>query len=145
MHTVTELVKLLGLSTENQVRNRIEAVRDLLLADLRRGPNNQILVTADGVGTLRDLQALCETGHTLTDAAHILRYRRDRDEEKITGATPGLRQDKVIPAETTPDTGWRALVEHLAAEVQALSQRVAALEAASQRSAGQAAWWERWR
>ncbi|MFH1609491.1 MAG: hypothetical protein ABID40_02520 [Candidatus Bipolaricaulota bacterium] len=144
MHVVPELVKLLGLSTENQVRNRIEAVRDLLVASLRRGPNNQILVTADGLGILRDLQSLCETGHTLTDAANILRYRHERDEQQITGtsSTIALNEDK---REERPEMGWQALVEHLAAEVRELSQRVAALEAMARREGGQAAWWERWR
>jgi hypothetical protein len=141
---VPELVKLLGLSTENQVRNRIEAARDLLLGSLRRGPNNQILVTEDGLGLLRDLQTLCETGHTLIEAANILRYRRDRDEEEITGASPGLGADRTKQGET-PDAGWRALVEHLAAEVRGLSERVAALEATAHREKPSAAWWDRWR
>lgn len=143
MHTVPELVKLLGLSTENQVRNRIEAVRDLLAASLRRGPNNQILVTADGVGVLRDLQALCETGHTLTDAANILRYRHEREEHVVTGVSSGIASNK-DKREGSPETGWQALVEHLAAEVRDLAGRVAALEAA-RREGGPASWWERWR
>jgi hypothetical protein len=144
MHTVPELVQLLGLSTENQVRNRIEAVRDLLLGSLRRGPNNQLLVTDDGLALLRDLHGLCETGHTLTEAANILRYRRDKDEEEITGVSPGTRQKEAIPDEPR-DEGWKALVEHLAAEVRGLSERVAALEAAAHRDKASAAWWERWR
>ncbi len=144
MHTVPELVQLLGLSTENQVRNRIEAVRDLLVATLRRGPNNQILVTADGLGVLQDLQSLCETGHTLTDAANILRYRHERVEKEITAVSSTFAPDQVKPNER-PETGWEALVGHLAAEVRELSQRVAALEALVARTAGQAGWWERWR
>jgi len=149
MHTVPELVKLLGLATENQVRNRIEAVRNLLVATLRRGPNNQILVTADGLGILRDLQSLCETGHTLADAANILRYRHERTEKEITVASSAFASDEVKlaghPETGWEETGWEALVGHLAAEVRELSQRVAGLEALVVRTTGQAGWWERWR
>jgi hypothetical protein len=144
MYTVPELVPLVGLSTENQVRNRIEAIRDLLLGSLRRGPNNQILVTEEGLRLLRDLQALCETGHTLTEAANLLRYKMQRDEEKISGGSPALVRTEAKPNKTE-DAGWAVLVEHLAAEVRELAQRVAALEAASQRSGPPPTWWERWR
>lgn len=141
MYTVPELVRLLGLSTENQVRNRIEAVRDLLAGAIRRGPNNQILLTEDGVSTLRDLQALCETGHTLSDAANLLRYKVETQEKKLIGISDKTKQNQDEPG----DAGWRALVEHLAEDVRRLAERVAALEAMVQREIGQAAWWERWR
>lgn len=144
MHTVPELVTLLGLSTENQVRNRIEAIRDLLLGSLRRGPNNQILVTEEGLRLLRDLQALCETGHTLTEASNLLRYKTQRDDEKISAGSSTLAHREAKPNQTE-EAGWAALVEHLAAEVRELAQRVAALEAASHRSGPPPAWWERWR
>ncbi|MDD2912218.1 MAG: hypothetical protein PHF77_01655 [Candidatus Bipolaricaulis anaerobius] len=144
MHTVPELVPLLGLSTENQVRNRIEAIRDLLLGSLRRGPNNQILVTEEGLRLLRDLQALCESGHTLTEAANLLRYKIQRDDEKISASSPTFAHREAKPNQTE-EAGWATLVEHLAAEVRELAQRVAALEAASHRSGPPPAWWERWR
>lgn len=144
MHSIPELVSLLGLSTENQVRNRIEAVRDLLLGSLRRGPNNQILVTDDGLQLLRDLQALCETGHTLTEAANIVRYRQQRDERWIAGVSPTMSQNGTKQDEPGGG-GWQALVEHLAAEVRDLAARVAALEAAAHRDRPPGAWWERWR
>jgi len=144
MHTVPELVALLGLSTENQVRNRIEAVRELLVGSLRRGPNNQLLVTDDGLRILRDLQALCETGHTLTEAANIMRYRQDTDDGTIVGASPTITANRTIQGETG-DAAWRTLVEHLASEVRELAGRVAALEAAARRNQPLAAWWERWR
>jgi len=131
-------VKILGLSTENQVRNRIEAVRDLLAADIRRGPNNQLLITEQGLALLRSLQALCETGHTLKEASNILRYEINRKDERLArpGSETGQKLDK------QEETGWEALVEHLAAQVRALERRVAALEA---RRAGEGEpWWLRW-
>ncbi len=144
MHTVPELVALLGLSTENQVRNRIEAIRDLLAGSLRRGPNNQILLTPDGLALLRDLQALCETGHTLTEASNILRYKHERNEHMVIRESSTIARNRTKPEEQD-EVGWRVLAEHLAAEVRDLAQRVAALEARSRRAAGGESWWERWR
>lgn len=143
MYTVPELVKLLGLSTENQVRNRIEAVRDLLLGSIRRGANNQLLLTEDGLALLRDLQTLCESGHTLTEAANVLRYRAQREEEKSTGGSSPVVRFSPKEGEAGGG-GWEALVRHLEAEVRDLAARVAALEAAVRREAP-GAWWERWR
>lgn len=144
MHTVPELVALLGLSTENQVRNRIEAVRDILLGLLRRGPNNQLLVTDDGLRLLRDLQTLCETGHTLAEASNIIRYRQHKDEEIAVGVSSTIAQNRAIPDQAS-DLAWRTLVEHLASEVRELTGRVAALEAAAHRKHPPTGWWERWR
>lgn len=144
MYSVRELVSILGLSTENQVRNRIEAIRDLLLPHLRRGPNNQLLLTEQGLQLLRDLQTLCETGHTLKEAANILRFRLETNEEKVERPSDKTRQNREKLGESQ-DEGWKALVEHLAAEVRELSERVRALEARVQAQTRQATWWEHWR
>lgn len=137
MYTVSELVRLLGLATENQVRNRIEAVRDLLAGAIRRGPNNQLLVTEEGLATLRSLQTLCESGHTLKEAASILRYESD----------PYTKKREEFDHETSRnrDEGWEALVGHLAEEVQDLSRRLWALEARIRAEEGHRPWWEAWR
>ena len=47
MHTISSLRKTLGLATTNQVRNRIDSIRDVLAPHLRRGPNNQLLISDD--------------------------------------------------------------------------------------------------
>lgn len=138
MYTIPELMKLLGLSTENQVRNRIDAIRDLLVADIRRGPNNQILITDRGLALLRSLQSLCETGHTLKEASNILRYDVEQ-EFKIGSQASGESGEMLVKPD---ETGWKALVEHLAAQVRELERRVAALEA---RRAGEGEpWWLSW-
>lgn len=144
MYTVRELVSILGVATENQVRNRIEAIRDLLLPHLRRGPNNQLLLTETGLTLLQDLQALCETGHTLKEAANILRFRFELKGEMVSRGQEetGKNQEK---REGPGDEGWRALVEHLAGEVRDLAERVRALEARVQAQARQTTWWESWR
>ncbi|MBC7221792.1 hypothetical protein H5T56_02225 [Candidatus Bipolaricaulota bacterium] len=144
MYTVRELVSILSLATENQVRNRIEAIRDLLLPHLRRGPNNQLLLTEEGLRLLRDLQALCETGHTLKEAANILRFRFEEQLEKPNRVSEQTEENRE-KQEKGGEEGWRALVEHLAAEVRDLAERVRVLEAKLQGERGQAAWWERWR
>ena len=135
LYTVPELVKILGLSTENQVRNRIEAIRDLLAGDIRRGPNNQILISEQGLSLLRSLQALCETGHTLKQASNILRYQAEREEESFAEEPDDTERKR----EKQDETGWRALVEHLAAQVRSLEQRLAALEARRPRE--ERPWW----
>lgn len=144
MYTVPELVKVLGLSTENQVRNRIEAIRDLLAGHIRRGPNNQILLTQEGLALLRDVHVLCESGQTLAEAARIMRYRAEEEAKKIFGGADEAEQIKEKPGERG-DEGWRVLVAHLAQDMRRLEERVAALEAAVARQRGHLGWWERWR
>ena len=141
MYTVAELVQLLHLSTEHQVRNRINAVRDLLAGFIRRGPNNQMLVTEEGLAVLRDLQALVETGHTLAEASRVIRFRQERENDTRIGVVNQGEQNQVKAEE---GEGWSKWVEHLAEDLRRLEERVAALEA-SLRERRQVAWWERWR
>ena len=144
MYTVRELVSVLGLSTENQVRNRIEAIRDLLLPHLRRGPNNQLLLTEEALRLLRDLQALCETGHTLKEASNILRFNVESNQVSYNGPSNETYRNRVKPEEDG-EAGWRALLAHLAAEVRDLAERVRVLEARVLAQESQMTWWERWR
>ena len=74
MYTISDLRKLLGLETANQVRNRISAIRGILSSCLRHGPNNQILITNEGLGLLRQLQELYDTGLTLHEASDVIRH-----------------------------------------------------------------------
>ena len=67
MYTINDLRRKLGLSTINQVRNRIDAIKDLLIDHLRRGPNNQILLTDAGLALLRRLQDLYDSGLTISE------------------------------------------------------------------------------
>ena len=69
MHTISSLRKTLGLATTNQVRNRIDSIRDVLAPHLRRGPNNQLLVADEGVALLRQLQEAIELREDLALAA----------------------------------------------------------------------------
>ncbi len=139
MYTVPQLVDTLNLETEHQVRNRIEALRDLLVGHLRRGPNNQLLVTESGLAYLQALQALCETGHTLKEAAALVRYQAEE-------VTPAFRMSEEHSGlhQAIPDHGWPAFVQHLAEQVRHLEARVRALEAKIDDTRGQEPWWDRW-
>ena len=73
MHTISMLRRTLGLSSDNQVRNRMERIKNLLAEHIRRGPNNQIFLTEPGLEIMRQFQELCDTGLTLAEASQVLR------------------------------------------------------------------------
>jgi hypothetical protein len=123
MHTIASLRKALALTTTNQVRNRIEAVRDVLESHLRRGPNNQILVTDDGLALLRQLQELYDSGLTMTEASDVVRTRMLPSTLPQPAAEGGFVQDR-----TTPVDEQRDLVRALQDQVTFLRSRVADLE-----------------
>ena len=72
MHTISMLRRTLGLSSDNQVRNRMERIKNLLAEHIRRGPNNQIFLTEPGLEMMRQFQELCDTGLTLAEASQVL-------------------------------------------------------------------------
>lgn len=145
MHTVNSLRTTLGLSSANQVRNRIEAIKDVLAPHLRRGPNNQILITDTGVAMLRQVQELYDSGLTLTEASDVLRAHAVAKLNSRSPVSSSLPSDNTTPAETG-ETAYAAL----RAEVAVLRQRIASLETQCERrntgdGQGAAAWWERLR
>ncbi|MCK5827880.1 hypothetical protein KAH43_05075 [Candidatus Bipolaricaulota bacterium] len=80
MHTISMLRRALGLSSDNQVRNRMERIKDLLAEHIRRGPNNQIFLTEPGLELMKQFQELYDTGLTLAEASTVVRttsYRYD--------------------------------------------------------------------
>lgn len=122
MHSINSLRRTLGLTSANQVRNRIEAIKDLLIAHIRRGPNNQILLTDAGAELLRRLQELHDNGLTMTEASEILRssiYKKDVTEEPVSRR---IAQNDTKPDQTAP------LVAALREELASLRRRVAYLE-----------------
>ncbi len=122
MYTISDLRKLLGLETANQVRNRISAIRGILSNCLRHGPNNQILITKEGLGLLRQLQQLYDTGLTLREASDVIRHSTDGDARTATH----------IPGRFAPNSVNREqqnqLVAILRDEIAFLRKRVALLE-----------------
>ncbi|MEA1871585.1 MAG: hypothetical protein U9N00_05275 [Candidatus Bipolaricaulota bacterium] len=139
MNTISDLRKALGLSTTNQVRNRIEAIKDILSEYLRRGPNNQILITDDGVALLRRLQDLYDSGLTMTEASEILRSNADK-KPLIGDVIPtGFVSNRMNHENNS------ALIAALKEEIAFLRERVAFLEE-ERRGKGDRtrppAWWE---
>lgn len=94
MYTIGMLRRTLGLSSDNQVRNRLEAIKDLLSDHTRRGPNNQIFLTEEGLGLVRRLQEYHESGLTLTEASHILSAKTYKHENQEGGREPGWRRNE---------------------------------------------------
>jgi len=142
MHTVSSLRKALGLTTTNQVRNRIEAVRDVLEPHLRRGPNNQILLSDDGLAMLRQMQELYDSGLTMTEASDVVRATVLYQRPPAIAVSPGLAQHQTMPSES-----GGAPVRILQDEVRFLRNRLAELEGSLARSAappldtGETPWW----
>jgi len=138
MHTISDLRKALGLSTTNQVRNRIEAIKDVLTPHLRRGPNNQILISDAGVALLRRLQDLYDSGLTLAEASEVLLSSTLDKESRATMVSSSLAQ-KQVRAEQRNE-----LVATLKDEITFLRQRVAFLEAQQRKQLASPprAWWE---
>lgn len=122
MNTISDLRKILGLSTTNQVRNRIDAIKEALSPYLRRGPNNQILLADDGVGLLRQLQDLCDSGLTITEASEIIKSNSFIKDAIGDSKSPGLALNRAIPERESP------LVAALKEEIAFLRQRLAFLE-----------------
>ncbi len=139
MHTINDLRKLLGLTTTNQVRNRIEAIKDVLADHLRRGPNNQILITEGGVELLRRLQNLYDSGLTITEASEVIRSSSLIDSSLENKAPPGFVQKQVNAKER------EELIAALKEEIAFLRERVAFLEQRKeqrQEADKKREWWE---
>ncbi len=139
MNTISDLRKALGLSTTNQVRNRIEAIKDILSEYLRRGPNNQILITDDGVALLRRLQDLYDSGLTMTEASDVLRSNATKKPVNNNTVPAGFVSNRMNVGSDS------ALIAALKEEIAFLRERVAFLEE-ERRGKGDRtrlpAWWE---
>ncbi|MEA3239107.1 MAG: hypothetical protein U9Q94_04945 [Candidatus Bipolaricaulota bacterium] len=142
MNTIGDLRKALDLATDNQVRNRIDAIKDLLYSHLRRGPNNQILIADSGLTLLRQLQELYDSGLTMTEASSVMQtnaaMKDVKDQISASGLTPN--QDK-------PSEGEH-VIALLREEIAFLRTRVAYLEEQQTKPRSQQfsqTWWERMR
>ncbi len=142
MNTISDLRKALGLATDNQVRNRIEAIKDLLYPYLRRGPNNQILVADAGLTLLRQLQDLHDSGLTMAEASSIM--KTSSDVHDIEGSSVSSRY---VSNQTKPEENDK-MIAMMQEEIAFLRSRVAYLEERQQErqhKEGAKQWWERLR
>ncbi len=145
MHTIASLRKTLGLSTTNQVRNRIEAIRDVLDPYLRRGPNNQILVTEEGLSLLRQMQELLDSGLKMTEASEIIKETSLKKDTIPFRVSSRIGSNQAIQDEAT-----QRLIYALQDEIDFLRGRVAELESrlsppSPATGSAASAWWERLR
>jgi len=140
MHTITSLRKTLDLSTTNQVRNRIEAIKDVLSPYLRRGPNNQILLTDEAVECLRELQELYDSGLTMAEASEILRAKAYKKGTAGIQGSDGFVPYSAIPNET--DVGLATLREQVATLRERVASLEGRLESLGERGPDEARWWE---
>ncbi len=123
MHTISMLRRTLGLSSDNQVRNRIERIRDLLSQHIRRGPNNQIFLTDPGLDLMKQLQELYDTGLTLSEASDVLRVNSDSNVHSPADALAGYRSNDMKQDQTASELAF-ALQE----ELTLIRKHIAALE-----------------
>ena len=123
MHTISMLRRTLGLSSDNQVRNRIERIRDLLSEYIRRGPNNQIFLTDPGLDLMRQLQELYDTGLTLSEASDVLRANSSINSELPTAVSSGYRSNDMKQGQTASE-----LASALQDELTRIRKHIAALE-----------------
>jgi hypothetical protein len=117
------LRRTLGLSSDNQVRNRIERIKDLLSEHVRRGPNNQIFLTDPGLDLMRQLQELYDTGLTMTEASNVLRVHVHRIGSSDFASSPGS-----MPYDVKPDQSGSSLALALRDEMALIRKHMAALE-----------------
>ena len=123
MHTISMLRRTLGLSSDNQVRNRIERIKDLLAEHTRRGPNNQIFLTDPGLELMRKFQELYDTGLTLAEASQVLRASSAVQFSSAAAVSSGSGSNELKPDQSTSN-----LASVLQKEMTLIRKHVAALE-----------------
>ena len=143
MHTITMLRRALGLSSDNQVRNRMERIKDLLVEHIRRGPNNQIFLTEPGLEIMKQFQELYDTGLTLTEASNVMRTKHINYASSESSGSLRSRQN-----DHKPDQRESNLTSALLEEMVLIRTHIAALQAQLPSSGNNAApsddarpWW----
>jgi len=123
MHTISMLRRSLGLSSDNQVRNRIERIKDLLSEHIRRGPNNQIFLTDPGLDLMKQLQELYDTGLTLAEASQVVRANAHDTNSSHLSVSSAYRSN-----DPKPDRAISELASALQDELTQIRKHIAALE-----------------
>jgi len=103
MHTISMLRRALGLSSDNQVRNRMERIKDLLAEHIRRGPNNQIFLTEPGLEIMRQFQELYDTGLTLAEASTVVRTTSYKYDTSALAVSSRSASNEPKPSQPTSD------------------------------------------
>ncbi len=105
MQSVKELTDIVGLST-HQIRSRVKALDDEFEDVTRRGKQNKIMVTDNGLALLRRLKELEDSGSTIDSG---IQQMREEQEPEVEEDTETINEDRL-------------------AEIRRLEQRVEELE-----------------
>lgn len=127
MHTISMLRRTLGLSSDNQVRNRIERIKGLLAEHIRRGPNNQIFLTEPGLEIMRQFQELCDTGLTLAEASQVMRLNSQYTDHVSSPVSSRLSSDQRKPDEANSAMA-APLIANVMEELAQIRMHLAALQ-----------------
>ena len=147
MHTISMLRRTLGLSSDNQVRNRMERIKDLVAEHIRRGPNNQIFLTEPGLEIMRQFQELHDTGLTLAEASQVLRASSYLPDSSNHSVSSGSRLNETKRNETASDltsAATSSLIEEMAqirTHLAALQKQLPSSRDDENPSAEDSPWW----
>ncbi len=147
MHTISMLRRTLGLSSDNQVRNRIERIKDLLSEHIRRGPNNQIFLTDPGLDLMKQFQELYDTGLTLAEASNVLHTNSLIDESRTSSVSSSFSQNRAKPANDLirPESTITQQLNRIQEQLGVLERQVASSASANPRAEEPQPWWSRLR
>jgi hypothetical protein len=128
MHTISMLRRTLGLSSDNQVRNRMERIKDLLAEHIRRGPNNQIFLTDPGLELMKQFQELHDSGLTLREASQVIRATSGIQPDMVRSVSSRSRTNETKADQTTTDLTTTLLdqVAQIRAHLSSLQQQLSA-------------------
>lgn len=117
-YTVREIQDVLGLSSVPAVRNRIEILRPVLekQGHIKRGSNNEILITPEGVQLLQRLEEKHKSGTPLKRAAQMIL-------EEI-GISERPRLEKELSSLAVRLTALEKQVAKLGTEIATLKEKV---------------------
>lgn len=97
MHSINELMGILGY-TSDQIRLRLEKLKPILKETIRRGKNNKILVTDNGLKILRRAKQLEESNIPLEEIPEKLKKEMNqmgrKTSEDLTQTDQNLLEEK---------------------------------------------------
>jgi|GEM_PF-1766183 len=149
MKTVKELKGELDLKTVHQVRHRIALIKDLLQEEgqLKRGDNNQLLVTPEGVELLRRMQDLYESGLLLPEAARLIREESfSKEGSEDLDSLYGSKEKRPKPGDRSISPAYVVQLEEENGFLKELLGEVLGTGRDEIRERGEAEdrWWEEW-
>lgn len=145
MKTVRQLQDILGLNTIHQTRNRVNAIKELISDYVRRGDNNQLLISDRGVDMLTRLQDLYESGLLLSEAADVVRSEYSSNKVKdISTEQSGTGQDPVKRERDLVNERLMSEIKFLRNQLRKEEDRVDELKISVEESELKTAWWNKW-